>query len=147
MEMYGRDLHNCMICTCRLVVTAVITDADLLGLHAEKSATVQTGRAEWCCTLWMWRKIRLCNCRRGSGVICCWSCLVLGLKSSEQREPRSGDDLEKVRYSIYFGGELWHISESWKVRDTCRHLEQGQSLTTRTTKVHSDDWKCQYHGG
>ena len=29
-----------------------------------------------CYTLWIWRKVRLCNYRRTSGLICCWSCLV-----------------------------------------------------------------------
>ena len=37
---YEFDLCNCMISTCRFVVTSVITDAGLLGLHAGKSVTV-----------------------------------------------------------------------------------------------------------
>ena len=40
-DEYGQELHNCMICICRVVVTAVLTDADLLGLHIGKSVTFQ----------------------------------------------------------------------------------------------------------
>jgi len=36
----GRDLRNCTICTCHLVVMAAISGADLLGLNAGQSTTV-----------------------------------------------------------------------------------------------------------
>jgi len=36
----GRDLHNCMICTCHFVVMTTISGAGLLELHAEKSFTI-----------------------------------------------------------------------------------------------------------
>jgi len=39
-DMDGQDSRNRMICTCRLVVTTVITCAGLLRLHAEKSIVV-----------------------------------------------------------------------------------------------------------
>ena len=38
-QMCRRDLRNYTICTCRLVITDMITDAGLLGLHTGKSAT------------------------------------------------------------------------------------------------------------
>jgi len=34
---YTQDLRNCIIYTCRLVVTDVITGVGLLGLHVGKS--------------------------------------------------------------------------------------------------------------
>jgi len=37
---YERDLRKCTVCTCRLVVTVVITNADLLELHTGKFASV-----------------------------------------------------------------------------------------------------------
>ena len=49
--------------------------------------------------------------------------LGLELKSSEQRKPQSGEDFEKVGYSIDFRRELWFTPKSLKVRDMCRHLE------------------------
>ena len=42
---YERDLHNCMICTCRFAITVAIMGAGLLGLHIEKSTTI-TASAE-----------------------------------------------------------------------------------------------------
>ena len=53
--LYGRDLRNCTTCTCRFVVTVVITNARLLGLHAEKSASVHNSPR--------WRALHVKNVR------------------------------------------------------------------------------------
>ena len=60
---YRRDPPNHMISTCRFAVTAVITGAGLLRLHAEKSVVH--------------------NCRRCGGVTCYehggrYGCIIVG---------------------------------------------------------------------
>ena len=50
------------------------------------------------------------------------------LKSSERREPQSGDELAGGWNSMDFRGELSCTSESWKVSDMCHHLGWGQIL-------------------
>jgi len=64
--------------------------------------------AKWCYTLWTWRKERLRNCRRGSGVICCWSCLVRSWSLQNEKSLR----MEKIlkRSSI-----AWTSEESYNV--------------------------------
>ena len=37
---YGREPRSRTIYTCRFAITVMITGANLLGLHAEKSATI-----------------------------------------------------------------------------------------------------------
>ena len=101
----------------------MINGTDLLGLHARKSATVLTARAEWRYTSWTWRKISWCNSRRRSRVNYYWSCLARSWSL------RSGEDLE-VGNNMDFRGELWCTLEDRKVRDTCHHLGWGQILTT-----------------
>jgi len=41
---YERDPRNHTIFTCQFIVTTVITDVGLLGLHAEKSVSVHNYR-------------------------------------------------------------------------------------------------------
>jgi len=66
-----------MIYTCRLVVTVAINCVGLLGLYVGKFLSLFiTTRAEWCHTLWTWRKIRWRSCQRRSRVNCRWSCLA-----------------------------------------------------------------------
>ena len=70
-RLYGRDLRNGMICTCRFAVTVAIMGAWLMGLHAWKSSSVNNYLGWRYDTLWTWGKIYLCNSQWRSRMICC----------------------------------------------------------------------------
>ena len=101
-------------------------------------------RVEWRYTSWMWKITRLRNCRRGSGMICCWSCLVKSLNlwsgeglRAERILRRSGVAWTSGGAQIYLReseGER-HVSPSWLGSDlittdapcpfACRSLQKG----------------------
>ena len=126
MEADGhvRDLRNHTICTCRLVITAAIIGANLLRLHAGNPPLFITVRVKWRYTLWPWKITRLCNCRRRSGMISCWSCLVQGW--SLQNVGSLGAEKILRRSGTTWSSEGSSDAESWKARNTCRHLGRGQ---------------------
>ena len=119
---YERDPYNRTICTCRFVVTVVITTISLLGLHARKLAYVHN------CPYW--GVLHVMNLEEGKAAQLSTKILgdmlleLCGLKmmSSKRREFRSREDLEGVGNSMDFRDELLCFSESWMGRGMCLHL-------------------------